>query len=247
MQRAGYSVLATSTLDDIKANAAIGAKVALLGMVSDNKLPYAINMLPHSQSQINQDYFVLQSLNWKHDGYFVEFGATNGKDLSNSWLLEKKFGWKGILAEPGRVWRNALLAAGRLAELEFECVWSASGELLTFAETEWAELSTIGAFQESDAHSRKVSRVYQVRTVSLLDMLERYNAPKVIDYLSIDTEGSEFEILNAFDFNRYVFRCLTVEHNFSVKRDAIHSLLTGHGYQRVHESLSQFDDWYVKS
>ena len=50
--------------------------------------------------QINQDIFVLYTLNWKRNGFFVEFGATNGIDLSNTYLLEKDFGWKGILSEP---------------------------------------------------------------------------------------------------------------------------------------------------
>ena len=53
------------------------------------------------KSQIYQDIFVLYTLNWKRNGFFVEFGATNGFDLSNSYLLEKDFGWKGILCEPG--------------------------------------------------------------------------------------------------------------------------------------------------
>lgn len=50
--------------------------------------------------QINQDIFVLYTLNWKRNGFFVEFGATNGIDLSNTYLLEKDFGWKGLLSEP---------------------------------------------------------------------------------------------------------------------------------------------------
>ena len=47
------------------------------------------------KSQIGQDVFVLYSLNWKKGGYFLDFGATNGVDLSNTYLLEKDFGWKG--------------------------------------------------------------------------------------------------------------------------------------------------------
>ena len=48
--------------------------------------------IKNAKSQINQDIFVLYTLNWKRNGFFVEFGATNGVDLSNTYLLEKNFG-----------------------------------------------------------------------------------------------------------------------------------------------------------
>ena len=56
--------------------------------------------IKNTKSQINQDIFVLYTLNWKRNGFFVEFGATDGMDLSNTYLLEKDFGWRGILSEP---------------------------------------------------------------------------------------------------------------------------------------------------
>lgn len=247
LQRTGYAALPSGKLDDLRRHAAQGEKAANLGMIPDERLRDALALLPHSQSQLNQDLFVLHRLGWKRGGYFVEFGATDGKTLSNTWLLETRFGWTGVLAEPAQVWRQALQASGRTARLEFDCVWSASGETLTFNETDWAELSTIAAFEGADSHVRTAARRYAVDTVSLVDLLDRHEAPAIVDYLSIDTEGSEYEILAAFDFARYEFRCITVEHNFSDKREAIRSLLVGHGYQRVHEALSQFDDWYVRA
>ena len=59
-----------------------------------------LKMLPRSRSQLRQDIFVLCTLDFKRNGFFVEFGATNGVDLSNSYLLETEFNWTGILAEP---------------------------------------------------------------------------------------------------------------------------------------------------
>jgi hypothetical protein len=84
-----------------------------------------------------------------------------------------------------------------------------------------------------------------VETVSLEDLLLDYKAPKHIDFLSIDTEGSEFEILNAFDFRKYSFGVICVEHNFTINRDKIRALLEGNGYKQVHVELSEFDDWFV--
>jgi len=199
-----------------------------------------------SKSQLNQDMFVLVELGFKRDGYFVEFGATNGLDLSNTHLLEKEFGWTGILAEPARVWQEALIA-NRTCKINFDCVWSKSHEEIEFNEVSAAELSTIDTFSGSDMHkqARESGNKYKVYTVSLLDLLKKYKAPKEIDYLSIDTEGSEFEILSAFDFDAYKIRVITCEHNFTPMREQIYELLTSKGYTRKYPEFSRFDDWYV--
>ncbi len=76
-------------------------------------------------------------------------------------------------------------------------------------------------------------------------MLYNFNAPCIIDYLSIDTEGSEIEILSIFNFDRYKFNIITVEHNFSPMCEKINTLLLSKGYKRVFEELSFYDDWYV--
>jgi hypothetical protein len=83
----------------------------------------------------------------------------------------------------------------------------------------------------------------EVETISLMDLLDQYNAPRKIDYLSIDTEGSEFTILEGIDWERYRFSCITVEHNFAAQRQQISTLLMANGYE-LHEA--QWDDWYFK-
>ena len=200
------------------------------------------------KSQIGQDMFVLINSNFKNNGYFVEFGATDGIELSNSYILEKEFGWNGILAEPATIWHESLLK-NRSCHIETQCVWSSSGETLTFNETNFPVLSTIDIFSNHDElhkHSRENGKKYQVKTISLLDMLNKYSAPKIIDFLSIDTEGSEYQILTNFDFDRYEFKLITCEHNFSQDREKIYDLLTSKGYQRVETEKSKFDDWYIK-
>jgi len=204
-------------------------------------------LLKLSKSQLDQDLFVSYLLKEKTEGFFVEFGATNGVDLSNSYLLEKQLNWQGILAEPGRSWHEKL-HENRSCKIDMRCVYSLSGQKISFSDSVEPELSTISAYVNSDAHAvvRKNSIQYEVETISLNDLLEFHCAPKEIDYLSIDTEGSELEILNAFDFSRYDTSIITVEHNYTENRKKIHSLLSRNGYERVFEQYSQFDDWYVK-
>ena len=57
-----------------------------------------------SESQIFQDLFVINELDFKEDGFFVEIGAADGKYLSNTYLLEKEFKWDGLVVEPAKIW-----------------------------------------------------------------------------------------------------------------------------------------------
>lgn len=237
--RAAFSALHT-TLGSTKS--ALDRVLALKAELSDG----LARMLLESKSQLGQDLFVLAGTNFRKNGFFVEFGATNGLDLSNTWLLEKVFHWNGILAEPARTWHGAL-RANRTCWIDTACVWKRSGTTLQFNETADPALSTIDAFSGCDGHgaARHGGTGYTVPTLSLADLLAKYDAPHVIDYLSLDTEGSELEILQAFDFDRHAFRIITCEHNYTPSRDGIHALLTSKGYVRVFEDLSQWDDWYV--
>lgn len=199
-----------------------------------------------SKAQLKQDIFVLLETDFKQNGYFVEFGATNGVDLSNTYLLEKEYNWKGILAEPAKIWQQDL-CKNRSAHIDFGCVWNKSNEILSFNMTDMAEFSTIASFSDRDKHARKrqSGESYDVKTISLNDLLKKYEAPTKIDYLSIDTEGSEFEILRDFDFDTYDVAIITCEHNHTEDRKKIYDLLVSKGYMRTLEGYSKWDDWYI--
>ena len=203
-------------------------------------------LIPSSKSQLFQDLFVLEILNWKKRGYFVEFGATNGLDLSNTHLLEKEFFWTGILAEPGKNWHHQL-RSNRDAYISEKCVWKTSGQMINFNESVYPEFSTIDHLTHFDGIdiSRSNRKRYFVETTTLLDLLTDANAPTIIDYLSIDTEGSEYEILKEFEFSKYQFAVITVEHNHNENEIKIDELLNKNGYSRVHREVSDFDGWYL--
>jgi FkbM family methyltransferase len=213
----------------------------------DDQASDLLRLLKKSKAQSRQDLFVLFELSFKRDGFFVEFGATNGIDLSNTYLLEKEFNWKGILAEPAKCWHNDL-KANRSAKIDTDCVWNESNSILSFNEAEEADLSTVNAFSSVDSHkhNRRRGSKYEVKTISLLDLLVKHRAPKQIDFLSIDTEGSEYEILKNFNFNDYLIKIIVCEHNFTPMREKIFILLSEAGYVRKYEKISRMDDWYVK-
>jgi FkbM family methyltransferase len=218
----------------------------LLRHMDASYMKRALELLPHASGENFQDLFVALLLGDREGGFFVEFGATDGVAGSNTLMFERQLGWDGIVAEPARVWHRKL-ARNRTCAIAHECVWSTSGDEVEFCEVGDTGFSTIARFAEADGHASKRQRsaFYSVPTISLDDLLARHNAPDIIDFLSLDTEGSELEILNAFSFDRYRVSALIVEHRFGANRDAIKELLTSKGMTRVLPDLSKYDDWYV--
>jgi FkbM family methyltransferase len=203
-----------------------------------------IEIIRTSKSQLGQDILALSLVGLEKRGYFLEFGATNGLELSNTYILEKSFGWKGILCEPAVNWHEDLYL-NRSSIIDTRCVYIKTNEQLDFLESRDGELSTLGDFVKSDSHERNIIRKYKVTTVTLEDLLIQHMAPKFIDFMSIDTEGSEYLILRDFCFEKYRFGLICVEHNNTENREKIFNLLTKNGYRRVYEEHSKWDDWYV--
>lgn len=202
-------------------------------------------------ADLRQDILALAVTDFKRDGFFVEFGAMDGQKYSNSYLLEKEYGWQGIVAEPGRVFHDAL-RRNRQCRIDFRAVADQSGKHLRFKETN-TQLGLSGLMdyfdpQEYHARTRAASQgaIYDVETVSLNDLLELHQAPAYIDYISMDTEGSELSILQSFDFDKWRAGLWTIEHNeFEKNRQAIYEIMAANGYVRILTEISTIDDWYV--
>lgn len=250
----GFSIIKKETLEKFKNQDSKLKNLNLINYIkTNNDLRTFLENIDKTKSQsqrIAMDLFVLVHLDFKKNGYFVEFGGGNGILNSNTYLLEKEFGWKGILAEPGKIYYPEIIN-NRNCHIEKLCVWSKSNIDLTLVEAPKeidSGMSSIQDFAYNDKFSRirKKGIKYKVKSISLVDLLNKYNAPNIIDYISIDVEGSEYEVLKDFDFNKYKFNFITCEHMFvKKKRNDIYDLLTKKGYERIHENLSAQDDWYV--
>ena len=200
-----------------------------------------------SFSQLGQDLAVVEFYKGKEGGYFVEVGASDGIELSNSFLLETKYKWKGICCEPIPL-RFQKLVVNRPNSICFnDAIYSKSGLSLTFSIAH-ADLCS-GISKHITAHKSRVDinkSEITVNTLTLTDALDKANAPRFIEYLSLDTEGSELEILKSFDFSKYTFGLIDVEHNYQEPiRSKIRSLLLSKGY--VYKGKNHWDDMYKHS
>ena len=213
------------------------------------------NFFPTYQGRCNgelrQDTFVQAMTGNKRGGYFVEFGAMDGHCASNTLVLEQDLAWTGILAEPARRF-HAQIGLERQCRIDHRAVTGRSGDRLEFKEVDRQPgLSTLTAHLLSDNHgpNRQSSQgdIYLVETVSLGDLLDQRSAPDHIDYISMDTEGSELDILTDFDFGRRRIDIWTIEHNFQdIARQKIFEIMERNGYRRMLTDMSGYDDWYVR-
>ncbi len=205
------------------------------------------------QSQIFQDVFAAFIVENKFEKTFLEFGATDGFELSNSFMLEKNLFWKGILSEPSPQWHEILKKNRKDTKVIKKCIWSETGKNLDFFMSEVGSLSTINDFIDNDKTSlpqntfdrKKSGKIISVETISLNDLISKYFNDKSPSYISIDTEGSEFEILKSFDFNKYKPIVLTIEHNYTNLQKKIDELMYAKNYVRIFNNLTAFDAWYV--
>jgi FkbM family methyltransferase len=208
-------------------------------------LDYIAKESKASHSQLSQDLLA----GWlfsDEKGFFCEVGGGDGVLYSNSYYLEKR-GWTGVILEPSK--RNlAKILKVRSCEVSSRAAWSVSGLTMEFRETENLELSTFEQFVDGDNNledRRKYLSKSPVTTTTLTEVLSNFGAPKFFEYLSVDTEGSEMEVLQGLDFNLYKPILITIEHNFTPSRIHIHEFLTKKGYQRVFMEFSRHDDWYI--
>jgi FkbM family methyltransferase len=209
-------------------------------------LNYLLSNIHLSFSQRFQDIFVDWMLK-KKNGIFVEFGACDGIDFSNTYYLEKYLGWTGILIEPAKSWHNDIQINRPNSIVDFRCVSSQSGNEVDFYENTELKLSS--------SNSKFFSKnSYKVKTISLNDVFVEYkekllknsNESNSIDFISIDTEGNEYEILKNFDFNKYLPKIVIVEHNFDpIKSRQLKELFESHNYQNIFPELSAYDYFFV--
>ncbi|MFI8519934.1 FkbM family methyltransferase [Streptomyces sp. NPDC085481] len=187
-------------------------------------------------SQYGQDLFVVRALNGLRGGFFLDSGASDGVDASNTHLLETSYDWSGICVEPNPRFFTELVRNRRCHSVNC-CLYDRAGEV------DFVEAGTVGGILDEyhpvllDCARRLLGTVPDrppptvrrpARTIR--SVLREFGAPSVLDYWSLDTEGSELALLRSFPFDEYDVRVLTVEHNWLPARSAVRDFLEGQGY-----------------
>ncbi len=170
-------------------------------------------------------------------GFFVEVGANQPQQGSQSWQFEQA-GWRGVLVEPQPDLAERLRLARRAHVVAAACSSPANaGKTMTLHvlgphSSLNPELAVTGVTAESEI-------AVPIRTLD--DILEQAGAPSPIDFVSIDVEGHEVEVLSGFDLARWRPRLILVEDH--VTSLATHRAFTRAGYRLIRRTGP--NGWYV--
>tara|TARA_R110002020_G_scaffold94777_1_gene227758 strand:- start:2483 stop:3097 length:615 start_codon:yes stop_codon:yes gene_type:complete len=197
-------------------------------------------------SQINQDKYYCEYSKFKKKGYFVDIGAHDGIRLSNTYKLEKELEWTGICIEPAKQSYDALRNNRKCICLNHG-IYDINGEV----EFKYSENTTVGGIQNT-LEPNAVTKwggswstvVLPVKT--LFTVLEENNAPLIIDYVSLDTEGSEVKILQEFfkeNKNKYKINYIDIETAFHDK-GILYKLMNDNNLKVLR--INQWDTTFIR-
>ena len=213
-------------------------------IIKSENLP--ANAYLNIKSQNLQDLIVLDLFGFKKKGVFIEAGACDGILNSNTFLLEKNYEWTGLLVEPVSEYylqldKNRGVATANVA------ISQVNNKQTDFLITANKDLSTIKGYEDNDYHSenRKNYNIQKVLTKTLDQLIVENLQNFEIDFLSLDTEGSELDIIKSLNFLKHRINVICVEHNLTMNRNLIHNHLLENNYKKLLFPFLQIDDFYV--
>lgn len=209
-----------------------------------------IHYKPPSYSGLdNLDQKLEQYLNF-NNGYFVELGANDGINQSNTLYYERYKHWRGVLIEPAP--HNYLLCRQhRSPANHIVCNACTSFDYKEqFVEIAYSDLMSAPIGLESDipnplAHAKEGRQflhpfdehyIFGALAKPLNAILAEANAPSIIDFLSLDVEGAEMEVLKGIDHREYKFRFMCIE---SRSPEKLLAYLARIGYHFIEQLSSQ--------
>ncbi len=191
-------------------------------------------------SQCGQDKFLNEVIfKGKRDGIFLDIGANDGVTFSNSYFFEKELGWKGICFEPlqsafeklekCRTSININACASNEDKTDYFLSISGYGEMLSGLKSKYDSRHLQRIAETIKEHGGEMKEI-AVQCVDINKLLIKH-AFTAIDFVSIDTEGNELEILKAIDFDSIYIKALTVENNY--QSNDFEAFLSSKGFEKI--------------
>ncbi len=189
-------------------------------------------------SQFEQDRFLDEVFFAKKTGgFFVDVGAHDGISYSNSAFFEFHRKWTGICVEPNpRVFEK--LRSARSVRCENCGLGAVSGVLRFTSISGYAEMLSGFTDFYANEHKERIARELQKHggtatelSIAVKPLFELLDRNQVIDFMSIDTEGNELDVLRGIDFERQQIRVFVIENNYFDNR--VSEFLEKHNYLKV--------------
>jgi FkbM family methyltransferase len=196
-----------------------------------------------SFAQNFEDVILARLFQGRSAGFYVDVGAGDPVTMSvTKWFYDQ--GWSGINVEPNQTFFDRLTKA-RARDINLNCGVGAVRSRGTFWETPIAELSTFddGVHAAAKANAGGVSTEVGIFTLS--EIIDQHAAGRQIDFLKIDVEGWEYNVLQGLDLERHRPLAMVIEAVFPETRIETHSqweqLIITRGYKYVYfDGLNRF-------
>lgn len=184
----------------------------LLQKKTDLKNWFVTQPFNYFHDLLNDKFYDDVVFNKKQNGYYVEIGVLDGWLHSQSIIFEHKQNWDGIIVEPTPQWLEKI-KQHRYCNVCTNPI-SDKREKTKFVVRDFLAYSHLDDVQEIYGPEDVISSV-DVDTITLYDLLEKYNAPAEIDFVAIDTEGYELRILTKFfeENDKYKINLISLEHS----------------------------------
>jgi FkbM family methyltransferase len=202
-------------------------------------------------SQFRQDQFLNEVLfNNKKNGFFIDIGAHDGVTISNSLFFERHNNWDGICIEPNPNVFGKLAETRKSLNLNV-CIGDAN-QVVKFTQIEGYSEMLSGVSDKFDArHLERINREIEskggkkieidVKMIKLEDIDNIMNS--AIDFISIDTEGNELDIIKSINLNNLDVKSIVIENNYNDLR--INDYLSNFGFELFYKL--DCDEIYVSS
>ena len=199
------------------------------------------------RAQNGEDRWLEAHFGAKDSGFFVEVGAYDGVNLSNTYHFEQA-GWTGVLVEPDPVMAERCRQC-RPRSMVYQCAVAgpeSRGETAFFQVAGGEAYSTTSL---TPAHRQRLEHVglkwREVRVaVRTLDSILEEVLPPCIDFVSIDVEGGELAVLRGFDIRRWKPAVVIVETNATRRDPEVRRYFVTSGYAYRHSI--DVNDFYLQ-
>ena len=194
-------------------------------------------------SQYDEEIILWRFFKNKRRGFLVDVGAADGVRYSNSRYLIKFFDWNGILIEPHPEFQKHLHSIYAKSKNVHLCNYAVANKTQTsnfymYGKDKHAQVSTLSdEFKQRVIHTHgdKYLEPIKVETMPLKKLLVEYNSPDKIDFMSIDCEGSDMEVLQSMDWVRFEVNLVCIEH--SMDKTMLMEYMNSIGYSYYDETL----------
>ncbi len=199
----------------------------------------------NSYSNEGEDMILRKIFFKKKKGFYVDIGAYHPKKASNTYFFYKK-GWKGINidAMPGSM---KLFNQVRKRDVNLEIPLGKEGQIVNYYEFYDKALNGFESQEIKEKHTKKqingLVKIHQLNCKSLNSILMKYlDKDQKIDFLTIDVEGQEYNILKELEFEKFKPKWILAENwTYSIQElnnDSLDELLKGVGYQPMAKTLN---------